>query len=68
MPDDVRVRRLWLRAKRMNEWAEKFRAKVESGEWERECAAEARRPAFGPRVNDGAEQSAVDLLRTGAAD
>ena len=68
MPDDVRVRRLWLRARRMNEWAKKFAAKVASGEWERECAAEARRPAFGPRVDDGAEQSAVDLLRTGAAD
>ena len=51
-PTTVRARRLWLRAKRMNEWAAKFAAKVASGEWERECAAEARRPAFGPRVEE----------------
>ena len=48
----VRARRLWLRAKRMNEWAERFRVRVASGEWEQECAAEARRPAFGPRVEE----------------
>ena len=52
LPITVRARRLWLRAQRMNEWAEKFAAKVASGEWERECAAEARRPAFGPRVEE----------------
>ena len=44
---ETQIRRLQLKAAKSRAWEEAFKAKVASGQWERECAEERGRPAIG---------------------
>ena len=44
---ETAIRRLQLKAAKSRAWEEAFKAKVASGQWERECAEERGRPAIG---------------------
>ena len=52
MPDsaalsETAIRRLQLKAAKSRAWDDAFKAKVASGQWEREVAEERGRPAIG---------------------
>ena len=44
---ETQIRRLQLKAAKSRAWEEAFKAKVASGQWEREVAEERGRPAIG---------------------